>query len=301
MSGLTPSPPPDASGTVRGLVGLVAQTFAGIKTFTSAIVASAGVRVASIFNNNGTGASDVGVKVGVSTADGSVNAAAKPFSVRTGIGGTEVEKFWVDKGGDFRTGGTVGSTGWFRGQSATLGYLSIDDSNGSRIVWGGQTITLGTGITLNSTGAYLNVYTTTGITRSFAADGAAAVAHDIDTNSAWSNVTAKIMRWLTAGAERAAVTALGRFDQFGTDSTGTPGAATINKPTGKSSIAIGAASVVITNSLVSTASRVIITPHARDTTCKELIAVPAAGSFTVSGTANATAALPFSWQVSNII
>lgn len=104
-----------------------------------------------------------------------------------------------------------------------------------------------------------------------------------------------VFRFYTDGAN------FGRIDQSGTDSTGTPGAATINRPTGKSAIAIGAASVVITNSLVTAASRVIITPHARDATCKELIAVPAAGSFTVSGSANATAAVPFSWQVANIL
>lgn len=96
-------------------------------------------------------------------------------------------------------------------------------------------------------------------------------------------------------------TTFGRIDQYGTDSTASPGAATINRPIGKSAIAVGAASVVITNSLVSAASHVIITPHARDATCKELIAVPAAGSFTVSGSANATAALPFSWEVKGLL
>jgi len=106
---MTPSPPPDASGTTRGLMGLVVQTFAGVKTFLATIVASAGIQVASLFNTNGTGASDVGVMVGVSTADGSVNTGAKPFSVRTGIGGTEVEKFAVSKLGPYvRVGG--GST-----------------------------------------------------------------------------------------------------------------------------------------------------------------------------------------------
>lgn len=100
---------------------------------------------------------------------------------------------------------------------------------------------------------------------------------------------------------RTTSTQQGRIDQMGTDSTGTPGAATIDKGTGKSSIAIGAASVTITCSQVVAASRVLITPHARDATCKELIVVPGAGSFVVSGSANATAALPFSWEVSSIL
>lgn len=93
----------------------------------------------------------------------------------------------------------------------------------------------------------------------------------------------------------------GRVDQMGTDSTGTPGAATIDKGTGKSSIAAAAASVTVTCNQCSAASRVLITQHARDATCKELIVVPAAGSFVVSGSAAATAAVPFSWEVSNIL
>lgn len=104
-----------------------------------------------------------------------------------------------------------------------------------------------------------------------------------------------VFRFFTDGAQ------FGRIDQSGTDSTGTPGAVTINRPIGKSAIAAGAASVVITNSLVAAASHVVITPHARDATCKELIVVPAAGSFTVSGTAAATAALPFSWEVKGLL
>lgn len=87
----------------------------------------------------------------------------------------------------------------------------------------------------------------------------------------------------------------------GTDSSGTPGAATIDKPSGKSAIALGAASVVITNALVTAASCVHITPQTRDATCVELIAVPGAGSFTVSGAAAATADLVFSWHVQNIL
>ena len=82
-------------GSVAAVVDAVlltgAQTVAGIKTFTSALVASAGIQLALLWNTNGTGASDVCVKVGTSTADGSVNAGAKLLSVRTGVGATEVE------------------------------------------------------------------------------------------------------------------------------------------------------------------------------------------------------------------
>lgn len=81
------------------------------------------------------------------------------------------------------------------------------------------------------------------------------------------------------------------------DSSGTPGAATINKPSGRSAIAAGAASAVITNSLVTAASHVFISPAVRDATGLLPIVVPAAGSFTVSTSANCTAALTFDWFV----
>ena len=243
-----PSAPPDASGTVRGFLNTIAQQVQGVKTFLSTIIASAGIQVATLFNNNGTGASDVGVKVGVSTADGSVNGNATLFMVSTGLGGTEIQRLGV------RTGGQASGFALFG--VGTNGALAINNSIGAQLVWGNNALTL---------------------------DGS---------NQTFANsVTGNIFR----------VGGTGALSIRGTDTTGTPGAATIDKPSGKSAIAIGASSVVITNSLVTAASRVIITPHARDATCKELIAVPGAGIITVSGTANATAALPFSWEVSNLL
>lgn len=103
------SPPPDASATARGLVSTLAQTWAGVKTFASLIIASAGIQVASLFNTNGSSASDVGVKVGVTTPDASVNASAKLLSVRTGIGATEVERFYWTKDTMHLGGGGVWS------------------------------------------------------------------------------------------------------------------------------------------------------------------------------------------------
>jgi hypothetical protein len=216
--------------------------------------AGAGVSV-DVRGTLGAGASDVVSKVGTTLADGSVNSLAKLFSVRTGLGGTEVEKVWFDKQGDFRAASS--SLGKIRGASASLGFVAVDDSLGAHMQFG-------------------------------------ALRWVVDSANATLTDTAVVGNIIRFGSN-------GAMSQRGTDSTGTPGAATINKPTGKSAIAVGASSVVITNSLVSATSRVLITPHARDATCKELIAVPAAGSFTVSGTANATAALPFSWQVADIM
>ena len=48
MTQMNSSYPPNASGTVRGLVSLAAQSFAGIKTFLSAVVLSAGLQVTGV-------------------------------------------------------------------------------------------------------------------------------------------------------------------------------------------------------------------------------------------------------------
>ena len=314
---VTPSAPPDASGTVRGLVNLVAQTFAGAKTFVALLTASAGIQLnaqllsgtaytfgaGGFFGANpawvttnttkfiiqngtpisgfagidvratgavqfasalGAGASDVVVKVGSSQADGSVNASAKLLSIRTGISGTEIERAFFQKGGLTFWGASSSAIKWDNGTPGVSWQIEAAPGTGS--------LRFG-----NNTSTYFGLRFS---------DGYAVSEFGYE---------------FSVGATVYLKTRLGALDQWGTDSTGTPGAATINKPTGKSAIAIGASSVVITNSLVTAASRVIITQHARDATCKELIAVPAAGSFTVSGTANATAALPFSWQVSNIL
>lgn len=215
----------------------------------AAAIGSVLTSITSISNSNGTGSTDVGVKVGVATADGSVSAGAKLWSLRTGLGGSEVEKLNWTKGGGLAGEGVlnfcVGGVNQARLFAGSGNFLYTDNFNAAVLI---STNYVSSG---NLTGAIMN------------------------TN--------------------------GRIDQAGTDNSASPGAQTINKPIGKAAIAAGASSVVITNSLVTSGSVVLITPHARDTTCKELIAVPANGSFTVSGSANATAALPFSFEVKTIL
>lgn len=238
------SPPPDASGTARGLVSLLAQTFAGVKTFTSRLVAAAGIELSSLWNTNGSGASDVGVKVGVSTADASVNAAAKLLSVRTGLnGGTEVEKAYFAKdGGLWNTNGRLGSF-----SSANV-YVWCD-SGAARLVYSSTTL----------------------------------------------EVVAGVVQLFDGSAYSWKVTQ-GRIDQSGTDSSGTPGAATINKPSGKSAIAAGATSVVITNSLVAAGDQVHITWHGDHGQIRDWVTT-AAGNFTVNLNAAASANTAFCWTV----
>ncbi len=88
------------------------------------------------------------------------------------------------------------------------------------------------------------------------------------------------------------------FGLTSTNSTGSPGAATINKPTGRSSVAAGASSMVVTNSGVAATNQVLVTSvnASEDATCTRLrVTAIAAGSFTVSCNAAATAAVVFSW------
>jgi len=96
-----------------------------------------------------------------------------------------------------------------------------------------------------------------------------------------------------------ALAADGKITQPSTDSSGSPGPATINKPSGRSAIAAGVSGVTITNSVVTASSIVIVTPLDLDATLTSFKAVPGSGSFTVTGNANATAAWKFSWWVLN--
>jgi len=85
-----------------------------------------------------------------------------------------------------------------------------------------------------------------------------------------------------------------------TDANLTTGAYTQNTASGKAAVAAGASSVVITNSLVDVGSNVmaVVAQSAADTTLLRVERiVVAAGSFTIFGTANATATTIISWVV----
>lgn len=190
---VTPSAPPDATSTGRGLLSAVAQSIGGVKTFASRLVAAAGVQVASLFNINGTGSTDVVMRIGTSVADASVNATAKLISVRTGIGATEVEKWWVNKlgpvqpingqyglngdaGGIFLTYRTVdGMAGFSNGAAA---FLGIFPGTGASACSGGFTSGGGfTGPAFNVTGAITDLSGTPSTTGTInAAKGRAAIS-----------------------------------------------------------------------------------------------------------------------------
>lgn len=85
-----------------------------------------------------------------------------------------------------------------------------------------------------------------------------------------------------------------------TDSSGTPGAATVNKPSGQAAIAAAAGSVVITNSLAKTTSVITATLQATDTTCVAIKnVIPASGSFTINVNAACTGNTKVGWVLFN--
>ena len=82
------------------------------------------------------------------------------------------------------------------------------------------------------------------------------------------------------------------------DSTGIPGAATQNTLSGRVSIAAGVANVVVTNSKITTTSKVFAVLQSADSTLTMIqCVVPAAGSFTIQGNANATATTNIAWKL----
>ena len=83
-------------------------------------------------------------------------------------------------------------------------------------------------------------------------------------------------------------------------STPTTGAATANALQGRAAIAAGASSVVITNGYVNAGTKIyaVVAQAAADGTLLRVERiVPAAGSFTIYGTANATATTVIDWSV----
>lgn len=89
---------------------------------------------------------------------------------------------------------------------------------------------------------------------------------------------------------------------LGTTSAGpvTPGAVTTTIPMGRVGIAAGASSVVVTNASITTESKVwaCVAQAAADGTLLRVERIlTAAGSFTIFGTANATAAVAIDWAI----
>jgi VCBS repeat-containing protein len=85
-----------------------------------------------------------------------------------------------------------------------------------------------------------------------------------------------------------------------TDISGTPGNGTVNTARGRAAFASGASAVTVTNSFVTATSQVACTLETIDGTLTQILTcVPGAGTFTVTGNANATGTTKFSFVVMN--
>lgn len=82
----------------------------------------------------------------------------------------------------------------------------------------------------------------------------------------------------------------------------TAGAQTTTQPNGRAVIATGTGSVVVTNPMVTPQSKIgaVINQATADTTLTTLRVVPALGSFTIFGNANATAPVTVDWVNQNL-
>jgi hypothetical protein len=107
---------------------------------------------------------------------------------------------------------------------------------------------------------------------------------------------------VTVGATGTGTTTITRVNSLtvvSTDSSGTPGNATNNNLSGRAAFAAAGTSVVITNSLVTAASKIFVQVNGNDATLKSATVTAAAGSFTVTGNAAATATTVFDFLVVN--
>lgn len=148
---------------------------------------------------------------------------------------------------------------------------------------GGTALIIAQGDTINFGGPTL---TNDGVT--FKVGGALALTPSADQSI---NLGSSALEWSTFFLGGSLVLA-------STDSSGTPGNATINKPSGRSAIALGAATCTVSNTLVTAATRVFISARTRDATgLLPLVTTVAGGSFTVTTVGNCTAALVFDWVV----
>ena len=177
-----------------------------------------------------------------------------------------VEKLYVDHGGDLFTSNVKASTALW----GTKFYPSAGTSDSVQIT-------------------------------GFQADSGSAVGVKIGNYNSFSTTGAKIAAFYSdnLSTEKLSINKDGKLTFESTDNSGTPDDCTINKPSGKAAVAIGDSACVVTNSCVTTSSIIIITPLDIDATLVNWKAVPASGSFTVTGNTTATAAWKFQFLVLN--
>jgi hypothetical protein len=228
-----------------------------------------------IVSNRGTGSTEVAVKLGSTIDAAGISDGAKLLSISTGItGSNEKEHIYFTKG----SGSSFGAGMVMEITPSLHGYISVLPLLGG----------LGFGVKEGGTYLLFNYN-----------NGAAETFYGFTARNAGGTYFARI------GTDAAATypnttASYGRFDQYGTDSSATPGNATINRPTGISAIPVGSSSVTITNSIAYANSRINLT-WLGDTGAARTWVTRATGSFTVNISAPSTANAAFSWEVASLL
>lgn len=178
-------------------------------------------------------------------------------------------------------GGTTPNTGSFTNlaSSGTVSGSGFSNYFASPPAIGGTAANTGSFTTLSATGA-------------LTANGAN-VNHSLAPTGT-GNVTLG-----AAGTGSTTRTRLNSLTVLSSDTSGTPGNATINNLSGRAAFAAAGSTVVITNSTVTANSKVFVSLRAGDATLTTVRVTPAAGSFTVTGNAAATAITIFDFLVVN--
>jgi Pectate lyase superfamily protein len=229
-------------------------------------------RSISITSPLGATGTDIATIAGSTVATASLAAGAQLLSIQSGIGGTATNhaRFVYNLSSSYNETTLAGLQAIADG--GNIKRISIDPTN--------------------TTGAISLV------SRLATGDGAIAciATHD----RAQTDLGRLFSGQLFGGTETFAVRNTGRIDQQGTDSSATPGAATINKPSGISAVASGATTVVITNSLATASSKILLTWYG-DSGAARTWVTRAAGSFTVNLSSAAAAATSFGWEVGGLL
>ena len=305
------SPPGPATETRTGLVSTIAQIFGGLKRFAN------GIESAFVRNTNGTSSADTVVSVGTSQAHASVDAQAKILAVLTGLGGTPTELLTVRKGTSFvppmtltvpNAGNAVGLV--INGGNAGWGGMHWLPSSGGRVAFGAYGGSPG-GVETENRGLHFyqnaNAFDATALMRFTVGNGATVAAsvpcfdYNVPANI---QATQRIVRFAITGTdEKWALNNAGVVMADGTDSSGTPGAATINKPSGRSAIASGSTNVKITNSLVAANDCVHVTMHGDLGTQTKpwFVDASVAGEFTIQLSNASANNVSFSWRLEKLV
>jgi hypothetical protein len=235
----------------------------------------------------------------LNVTDTASNAASALLDLQ--VGG--VSKFKVDKLGQLTgvfgvsTGGAFITSSYSSAAQFYSRGAAIDNVGGFRALsnWAptsgtnyGVSIYSGTGYAPTSGTGIFNAYEYIGtINQTGGANGV--------TRGLYINPT------ITAAADfRAIETTAGKVVFWATNTaSGTTGAQTINKTSGTVNFAAAATSLVVTNSLVTTASIIMCVVRTNDTTATIKNVVPAAGSFTINLSTAATAETSVGFMVIN--